>query len=435
MKSTKEFFQNKKILIYGYGKTGKSAFNFLKTKNNLKVFDDNLPLTNLPYNKKFTRGSDRVRNFDYVLLSPGINYRKCLLSSEIIKNKEKIISDLDVFYKSFPENFFITITGTNGKSTTCKLLYQVLKSQGIHTKLVGNIGKSILSNYHFNKKTLFVVEASSYQIEYSKYYKTNLAAILNVSVDHLERHGNFKNYVKSKIKLILMQNKSSYAFIENKNKIIDKILNKKKINSKVLRVDEKIYLKFQKLIKNNYLNNNVNQKNLIFIFNICNFLKINLKKIIPSLNKFKGLRFRNEIVINSKKIKVINDSKSTSFSSTQELIDTKKKTFWILGGLPKKGDKFTLSKKDCFNLRAYIFGKNAEFFVKRLKDKVHYQKFNNMISAIKKIKIDFKREQMPNEKIILFSPASASFDDFKNFEDRGKYFNYQLRKIGINGKK
>ena len=77
----------------------------MKTKNNLKVFDDNLPLTNLPYNKKFTRGSDRVRNFDYVLLSPGINYRKCLLSNEIIKNKEKIISDLDVFYKSFPENF------------------------------------------------------------------------------------------------------------------------------------------------------------------------------------------------------------------------------------------------------------------------------------------------------------------------------------------
>ena len=84
MKSTKEFFQNKKILIYGYGKTGKSAFNFLKTKNNLKVFDDNLPLTNLPYNKKFTRGSDRVRNFDYVLLSPGINYRKCLLSNDCL---------------------------------------------------------------------------------------------------------------------------------------------------------------------------------------------------------------------------------------------------------------------------------------------------------------------------------------------------------------
>ena len=91
------------------------------------MFDDNLPLTNLPYNKKFIRESDRVSNFDYILLSPGVNYRKCLLSNEIIKNKEKIISDLDVFYKNFPENFFITITGTNGKSTTCKLLYQVLK--------------------------------------------------------------------------------------------------------------------------------------------------------------------------------------------------------------------------------------------------------------------------------------------------------------------
>ncbi len=435
MKSTKVFFQNKKILIYGYGKTGKSAFNFLKKKNNLKVFDDNLHLTNLPFNKRFIKGSDRVSNFDYILLSPGINYRKCLLSNEVTKNKEKIISDLDIFYKSFPKNFFITITGTNGKSTTCKLLYQVLKSQGIHTKLVGNIGKSILSNYHFSKKTLFVVEASSYQIEYSKFYKTNLAAILNVSIDHLERHGNFKNYVKSKIKLIVMQNKSSYAFIENKNKIIDKLLNKKKINSKVLRVNEKIYLKFQKLIKNNYLNSSVNQKNLIFIFNICDFLKIKLRKIIPTLNKFKALRFRNEIVINNKKIKVINDSKSTSFSSTQELIDTKRKTFWILGGLPKKGDKFTLSKKYCFNLRAYIFGKNSDFFAKKLKDKVRYQKFNNMISAIKKIKIDLKKEQKPKDKIILFSPASASFDNFKNFEERGRYFNSQLRKIGINRKK
>ena len=160
-----------------------------------------------------------------------------------------------------------------------------------------------------------------------------------------------------------------------------------------------------------------------------------MRKIIPTLNKFKALKFRNEIVINNKKIKVINDSKSTSFSSTQELIDTKKKTFWILGGLPKKGDKFTLSKKCCLNLRAYIFGKNSDFFAKRLKDKVRYQKFYNMFSAMKKIKIDLKKEQKSKEKIILFSPASASFDNFKNFEERGRYFNSQLRKIGIDRKK
>ena len=200
-----------------------------------------------------------------------------------------------------------------------------------------------------------------------------------------------------------------------------------------MRVDEKIYLKYRKFIRNDYLNNNVNKKNLIFIFNICNFLKMNLKKIIPALNKFKALRFRNEIVINKKKFKVINDSKSTSFSSTQELIDSRKKTFWILGGMPKKGDKFTLSKKKCYNLRAYIFGKNSDFFAKRLRHSVPFQKFNNIQSAIKKIKIDLKKEQKPVEKIILFSPASASFDNFKNFEDRGRYFNTQLRKIDING--
>ena len=90
----------------------------------------------------------------------------------IIKFRKKIITDIDLLYLSNSKFKSIVVTGSNGKSTTCKLLYQVLKSQGIHTKLVGNIGKSILSNYHFTKKTLFVVEASSYQIEYSKYYKT-----------------------------------------------------------------------------------------------------------------------------------------------------------------------------------------------------------------------------------------------------------------------
>ena len=101
-------------------KLASSPLTFLKTKNNLKVFDDNLPLTNLPYNKKFTRGRDRVRNFDYVLLSLGINYRKCLLSNEIIKNKEKIISDLDVFYK-FSRKFFYHNHGNKWKINNLQL--------------------------------------------------------------------------------------------------------------------------------------------------------------------------------------------------------------------------------------------------------------------------------------------------------------------------
>ena len=180
-------------------------------------------MTNLPYDKKFSRDRDKVSNFDYILLSPGINYRRCLLSKEIIKNKKERLFLIWMYFIKASQKIFYHYHRHNGKSTTCKLLYQVLKSQGIHSKLVGNIGKSILSSNHFTKKTLFVVEASSYQIEYSKYYKTNFAAILNVSIDHLERHGNFKNYVKSKIKLILMQNKNSRAFIEKKNKIIDKI--------------------------------------------------------------------------------------------------------------------------------------------------------------------------------------------------------------------
>ena len=158
-----------------------------------------------------------------------INYRKCLLSNEIIKNKEKIISDLDVFYKSFPENFFITITGTNGKSTTCKLLYDILSKQKYDVRLVGNIGNPILSEKKIKKKTIFVVEASSYQLEYSKIFKSKYAAILNISPDHIERHKTFRNYINAKLKLFKNQLKNSLAFIKQDDFFLKRELYQKKL--------------------------------------------------------------------------------------------------------------------------------------------------------------------------------------------------------------
>ena len=154
---------------------------FWNHKNNLKVFDGNLPLTNLPYNKKFTRGSDRVRNFDYVLLSPGVNYRKCLLSNEIIKNKEKIISDLDVFYKSFPENFFITITGTNGKSTTAKILHDVLLDQKKDVRLIGNIGNPPLNEKKISKNKISYFHSKCSKNTFAMSLGTHLSILINIS--------------------------------------------------------------------------------------------------------------------------------------------------------------------------------------------------------------------------------------------------------------
>ena len=145
-------------------------------------------------------------NIDFILVSPGINIKKCQLKDFLNKNFKKIITDLDVFYTQYPVNKNITITGTNGKSTTAKILFDVLKKQKKDVRLTGNIANPVLNEKKVTPKTIFVIEASSYQIEYSKKFKANYATILNITPDHLERHGTFSSYVKAKFKLVRNQN-------------------------------------------------------------------------------------------------------------------------------------------------------------------------------------------------------------------------------------
>tara|TARA_Y100001936_G_C15977031_1_gene614341 strand:- start:24 stop:629 length:606 start_codon:yes stop_codon:yes gene_type:complete len=185
---------NKKFLIYGYGKTGHSSYNFLKNKNNISIYDDKKK------NKQFFISVNKIKltKFDYIILSPGININECRLKNYLKKNKEKIITDLDIFYLQNPKNLKITITGTNGKSTTAKLLFKILKDQNKDVKLIGNIGIPVLAKSKIKPETIFVIEASSYQIDYSQYFKTDYAFILNISPDHLERHKSIQSYTHAK---------------------------------------------------------------------------------------------------------------------------------------------------------------------------------------------------------------------------------------------
>ena len=123
----------------------------------------------------------------------------------------------------------------------------------------------------------------------------------------------------------------------------------------------------------------------------------------------------------------INDSKSTSFSSSVSLLKTNYKIYWLLGGIHKKGDKFNLSKKYFVNIKAFIYGKSKKFFNKKLKGKIFYKNHNNLKDALKKVFLTIKKEKFVN-KTILFSPCAASFDSFKNFEERGLYFNKLIKK-------
>ena len=180
-------------------------------------------------------------------------------------------------------------------------------------------------------------------------------------------------------------------------------------------------------IKNVYFDNKNNQQNLSYIFAICKKLKIKKKNILKTTNNFKGLKFRQQMIYNSKKLTIINDSKSTSFSSSINLINSLNNIFWILGGLPKKGDKFKLIKNKKLVLRAFIYGKKKNFFIKNLKNKVSFETFKNLKDAFKKVILKIKNNRHQKKTIILFSPCSASFDSFKNFEERGEYFNELVR--------
>ena len=422
-----KIFEKKKILIYGLGLSGNSCLKFLKNKSYVKIFDDNHLLKNKKNKKFFIKKKVILKSkFDYIILSPGIDFKKCDLKKYLKKNRKKIITELDVFQKFYPNNTKITITGTNGKSTTCQILYNIFRLKKLDVRLVGNIGQSPLQEKKIKQNTIFIVEASSYQIFHNKFFKSDYAVILNLNVDHLERHETLNKYAEAKIKLICDQEKNKFSFIEKSSAIINRIILKKNIKSKIIKINYNNKVFFKKKINNNYLLDKNNLNNIHFIYKISKKFKISNDKIFKSLNSFKGLKFRKQIIHNKFNLKIINDSKSTSFSSTNGLLSSYKNIYWIVGGLFKKRDKFILEKKYHKNINAYIIGLNKSYFINQFKNKIKFTYSKNLKNAILKIKNDIKTDK--KKKTILFSPAAASFDQFKNFEHRGKYFNSLIKK-------
>ena len=415
-------FHKKKILIYGLGRSGLSVLKYLKKNNKITTHDDKIK-TDI---KKITK-----IKFDYIIISPGIDINKCNLSNFLKNNSRKIYTDLDIFYNHHEENNKITITGTNGKSTTAKILYDVLKDQKQDVRLVGNIGNPILLEKKVTNSTVFVIEASSYQLEYSKLFKSNISLILNISPDHLERHKTINKYVSAKFKLLKNQSIKDFAILNTKNFYIKRELESKNYLSKVIKVKKNIDSIFLKKINNQYFNTEGNKENLKFILEVTKLLKLKKNLVVKTLKKFKGLKYRQQIIFQAKKLTIINDSKATTFSSSASLLKSLTNVHWIVGGQGKKGDKLLLSKKNCKNFKAYVFGTNKNFFINKIKKLMIYESFVDLKSLVKKLSSEIIVDKNKTDKTILFSPSAASFDNFKNFEERGEYFN-QLIKRYIN---
>ena len=412
-------FYKKKILIYGLGKSGLSVFQFLKKNNEINIYDDKIKTEN----KNITK-----IKYDYIIISPGIDINKCSLSKFLKNNSKKIYTDLDIFYNHHKENHKITITGTNGKSTTAKILYDVLRDQKVDVRLVGNIGNPVLLERNITNKTVFVIEASSYQLQYSKLFKSNISLILNISPDHLERHKTINKYVSAKFKLVKSQSKKDFAILNTKNFYIKKELQSKNFLPKIIKIEKDLSNIFLKKINNQYFNTEGNKENLKFILEVAKILKLKKNSLVKTLKKFQGLKYRQEKIFHSKKLTIINDSKATTFSSSVSLLKSLTNVYWIVGGQAKKGDKLLLPKKNCKNVKAYIFGSDKKFFINKLRKIMKYESFLDLKSLVKKLFLEIKTDKNTTHKIILFSPSAASFDYFKNFEERGEYFNQLVKK-------
>ena len=268
------------------------------------------------------------------------------------------------------------------------------------------------------------MEASSYQLEYSKLFRSKYAAILNISPDHLERHKSMTNYIKIKTKIFLAQDRSDYSYINKNNKYYKRIKNifmSRKIKSKLVLIKKSNYKYFLKKISNRHFKSEGNTDNLVFAYKIAKDLKISDKVIIKALNNFKGLPHRQEVVFSSRKLLCINDSKATSFDACLQSLSNYNTIYWIVGGLPKYQDHFYLKKVKNKIVKAYIVGKNINFFKKEIAKSVPYTISKNIQNAVNNIFKDLKLNKN-FQSTILLSPAAASFDQFKNFESRGNFF-------------
>ena len=413
------------FLIYGLGSTGDSVIRFFKKKkiSDFYIWDDNVNLRKKYKLKKAVNPKRSIEQVDYIVLSPGVSLKKAKFKKDLKKYKNKIITDIDLLYLSNSNFKSIVVTGSNGKSTTCKIIYHLLKNNKFQVQLGGNIGTPVL-DLKIKKNIFLVIEASSFQLSHSRFIHPNYAILLNVTNDHLDWHGSFNAYMASKLKIFNLQNTNNFALLNDGFK---KIFRNKNYQSKLISIKIKEYHKIKYKIKNFYLKSSTNDENMIFAFTLAKSLKINQKSFITSMNSFVGLPHRYEIFYKKKNIVFINDSKATSLQSSKSALMGRKNIFWILGGLPKYKDKINLRDVKKNVIKCYIIGKNISFFKKQLKNKVKFSVSKNLknatISALKDSRL------IKNlDSTILFSPGAASFDQFKNFEVRGNEFK-KLSKI------
>ena len=432
-----------KDYVYGISKSGLAVIKLLKKQDkNFECWDDSKK-TRYLLKKKFKNlnlipiNKIKLKNYNNIYVTPGISINDKKFSKV---EKSKLKRDLNLYYENITTEKIIAITGTNGKSTTTKLIGDILKKSSKKVFVGGNIGEP-LCNSILQKKLFFyhVVELSSFQLESIKNFEPKISIILNLSQDHLDRYENFTQYVEAK-KNILKINSNNINLISIDDKFSKKIFNDINIKNKISFslhnsnadiyyengfIVDKYFSKFKKHKLQNIsldLSQTYNIQNMLAAYAVCKYLRIPIKFFNESIKNFKGLPFRSSIILNTKSKLIINNSKATNVASALFALENKKNIFLLLGGIAKKGDefeKFIKFKNDIKKI--YIYGKSRLLIKKQMKLNSISEVYENLEGAFNNL---WKHlERFDGKATVIFAPACASFDQFENFEKRGDFFN------------
>ncbi len=445
---------SKKIVILGAGESGvgtallakqKGYDVFVSDAGEIKpVFKAELEANAILF-ESGAQDIERILAADEVMKSPGIPEKNELVK-QIRAKGIPVISEIEFGYRYKGDSKIVAITGSNGKTTATSLLYHICKVAEEDAAIVGNIGFSFARQVAEDPKALYVIEVSSFQLDDIKSFRPDIAILLNITEDHLDRYNyQFENYVKSKFRIIENQTEKDCFIYCIDDEVIVKQLELLTTNTNLLPFSMKQELKKGGYIKNDQMMLKIQEERVtmsIYDFALkgkhnayntmaasiaATTLGIRKEKIREAVSNFHSLEHRMEFVATVKGVDFINDSKATNVNSTWYALESMQKpTVLILGGVDKGNDYELIADLIKEKVKAIIcMGTDNSKLVEFFKDKV--AQIIEVDSAKKAVNASFKLAEKGD--VVLLSPACASFDLFKNYEDRGCQFKESVKEL------
>lgn len=432
-----------KVMIIGSGVSGLAVSDYLAERNIDHFFAKKEDIEAREFNEDYI--NNLLCDVLFAVISPGIKPHNELIF-QLKKRRIALFGELE-FGASKINNDIIAVTGTNGKTTTVSLIHYLLKDYLGGCKLGGNIGVPVTRLIRdVNDSEIFVLECSSFQLETIKKFRPHIAMILNITEDHLNRHGTMREYIKCKYKITKNQTKDDYLILNSDDEIIRKNPPKTKAQVFYFSTKRKVVGSY---IKNGsiYFNDNVKEIRLASLskiklkgeHNLSNilasvlavYLETGNKNMLKGISSFEGVEHRIEFVKTIRGVEFYNDSKATNIASTLVAVASFKNPInLILGGSDKGYDFDELFEKLPKNVdKIAVFGQTRMKIAFSAK-KHNYQNIYICDDLESATNLLFKMSK-PGD-VVLLSPACASFDFFSNFEERGNFFKKIVREIGLN---